>query len=149
MTRAILTLTEQVDLLYKAYPKKIAPRAAKQAIRFSLQRNTDRSFEDILAAVKAHAANFRIVKGTANWQFVPHPTTYFNGDSWDGEVQLFEAVNIECKVSHTRGVCLEYCWSHYEPKWRKCGCEHCLKKIKRYVENFDQYGQPCSRRSHG
>jgi len=133
-----LTLTQQVEQLYAAYPKKIAPRTAKAAIKRSLQRNKDKPFVQILINVKLHAANFVRVKGTSDWQYVPHPTTYFNGDSWAGEVREFKIPESFCKVSYTPGVDLEWSWRTYLPRWRKCGCDVCSRMIERW-EGYDPY----------
>lgn len=70
---------EWVDALYLAYPKHVAPEAARKKIAIAL-RVTD--FDTLMEAVTAYA------KAVETWpaderQFVPHPATWFHQRRWE------------------------------------------------------------------
>ncbi len=131
-----MTLTQQVDALYAAYPKKVAPRAAKRAIGAALKRA---SYDVILAGVERYAQQAKRWKRSKEWHpAIAYPATWFNGDRWGDEVT--EVKEEECLVFYTPGVDLEWSWKTYEPRWRKCGCDKCLDKIERWV-GYDPYAR--------
>ncbi|MCP4644495.1 MAG: hypothetical protein GY851_28890, partial [bacterium] len=72
---------ETIEAIYQAYPRDVGKRAALTAIRRACKRCEP---ADLLAATKAYAASPDVVArlGTADEQFVPHPATWFNRDSW-------------------------------------------------------------------
>jgi hypothetical protein len=64
----------QADAIYEAYPRKVAPDAAKRAIKAALKKV---GFDELLAAVTEFAAS---PKGQG--EFCPHPATWFNEGRW-------------------------------------------------------------------
>ncbi|MFH5805178.1 hypothetical protein [Alienimonas sp. DA493] len=64
--------------IYAAYPKKAGKGQALKAIKSALKRKDG---ADLLASVREFA---EAVDG-ADKQFVPYPATWFNGDRWDDD----------------------------------------------------------------
>lgn len=69
---------EEIDTIYKAYPRKKAPDRAKRAIGAALKKI---SYEKLLEAVKLFAESVKDKEA----QFIPYPATWFNGGCWDDE----------------------------------------------------------------
>jgi len=73
-----MTLEEQALALYRAYPRKVARKAAVRAIKKAL---LEEPFEVLLDAVEEYA---EARKGQDS-QFTPHPSTWFNQGRWDDD----------------------------------------------------------------
>lgn len=74
-------------LIYEAYPRRVAPVAARKAIVRVLKKKTI-GHEELLAAVKRYAKDIEqeLASGVlGSMYFVPHPTTWFNQGRWDDE----------------------------------------------------------------
>ena len=69
-------------IVFNLYPKKMGKLAALRAIRRALDKV---SFETLRAAVERFAATAEPKRGTPDWQFVPHPATWFNQGRWSDE----------------------------------------------------------------
>ena len=74
--------SEQIETIYQAYPRKVGKRTALAAIKRSLK---EVDFSTLLTATKAFAASVERRRGTIKWQYVPHPTTWFNRGGWEDE----------------------------------------------------------------
>jgi hypothetical protein len=73
-------MEEQVDLLYRAYPKRVAKGDARKAITKALQRV---EFEILLDAVDEYA---RACKSSGiEKAFIPYPATWFNQERWEDD----------------------------------------------------------------
>jgi hypothetical protein len=68
----------QAEIIYEAYPRKVARPAAIQAIRRALQA---KSFDWLLGQVERYA---EAVDGQSK-KFVPHPATWFNQARYDDD----------------------------------------------------------------
>ena len=68
----------QAEIIYDAYPRKVARPAAIQAIRRALQ---GKSFDWLLERVQKYA---ECVEGSSK-KFVPHPATWFNQARYDDD----------------------------------------------------------------
>ena len=68
----------QAEMIYEAYPRKVARPAAIQAIRRALQA---KSFDWLLGQVERYA---EAVEGQSK-KFVPHPATWFNQARYDDD----------------------------------------------------------------
>jgi hypothetical protein len=68
----------QAEIIYEAYPRKVARPAAIQAIRRALQ---GRNFDWLLWRVQKYA---ECVEGSSK-KFVPHPATWFNQARYDDD----------------------------------------------------------------
>lgn len=67
--------------IYEAYPKKVGKGAALKAIAKAL---TKIGHAELLTTVQAFANSpaVRSKRGTQDWQYVPHPATWFNQERW-------------------------------------------------------------------
>ena len=70
----------QAEIIYEAYPRKVARPAAIQAIRRALQEH---SFEWLLERVETYAS---CVEGSSK-KFIPHPATWFNQARYDDDTR--------------------------------------------------------------
>jgi hypothetical protein len=71
-----------VDAIYRAYPKRVAPRAAKKAIVAALKRLAPEKTGDwLLGRVQRYAQTCQ----GKDKQFIPFPATWFNGGQYDDE----------------------------------------------------------------
>jgi hypothetical protein len=68
----------QAEMIYQAYPRKVARPAAIQAIRRALQA---KSFDWLLERVQMYA---ECVEGSSK-KFIPHPATWFNQARYDDD----------------------------------------------------------------
>ena len=68
----------QAEMIYEAYPRKVARPAAIQAIRRALQGH---SFDWLLERVQKYA---ECVQGSSK-KFIPHPATWFNQARYDDD----------------------------------------------------------------
>ena len=68
----------QAEIIYQAYPRKVARPAAIQAIRRALQ---GRDFDWLLWRVQKYA---ECVEGSSK-KFIPHPATWFNQARYDDD----------------------------------------------------------------
>jgi hypothetical protein len=68
----------QAEIIYEAYPRKVARPAAIQAIRRALQA---KSFDWLLERVQKYA---ECVEGSSK-KFIPHPATWFNQARYDDD----------------------------------------------------------------
>lgn len=72
---------------YAAYPRKVGRRRAEAAWRSALKRATA---EDIMRGVERFAA-----LPHPDPQYVPHPTTWLNGDRWADDLNPVPAVTVD------------------------------------------------------
>lgn len=79
---------KQAEALYKAYPRKKAPRRAIAAAMRALERAP---FETILAGVKVYRKQTAHLMGTRDEKFVKYPEGWFNGDRWNDDVDASSA----------------------------------------------------------
>ena len=75
---------EEIDALYKAYPRHTAPKAARKAIEKALK---EKPFDVLLPIVQAYAAQTakRIADGKLEKEFIPHPATWFNQGRYEDD----------------------------------------------------------------
>jgi len=74
---------EQIDKIYNAYPRKIAPAKAKPAIKKALQNiKQDNPVEWLLNKTIKYA---KARSGKDN-QFTPHPATWYNGERYNDDM---------------------------------------------------------------
>lgn len=71
--------TKHIEAIYHAYPRKIGRGKALTAIRKAL---TKIEFESLLTAVQAYASNVAHKLRTDEERFIPHPSTWMNGERW-------------------------------------------------------------------
>jgi len=67
------------DDFWHVYPRKIAKNAARRAYDSALKKVTA---DEILSAVKIFSANSR----STEKQYIPHPSTWLNGERWLDDV---------------------------------------------------------------
>lgn len=67
--------SEEFDLFWEAYPKKVNKGAAQKAWRSAIKKA---GAEDIIAAVKRYG-------WPDDKQFIPHPASWLNGERWADE----------------------------------------------------------------
>lgn len=78
-------LEHRARTIYEAYPRRIAPVAARKAIVRVLEKRTI-NHKELLAAVQRYAkeVELNLASGVlASMYFVPYPATWFNRGSWD------------------------------------------------------------------
>jgi hypothetical protein len=68
----------QIEMIYEAYPRKIAKPAALRAIRKALAKH---SFEFLLSCAKRYA----ISRAGQDPNFTPHPATWFNQERFNDD----------------------------------------------------------------
>ena len=76
------TESEHIEEIYQAYPVHKGKGQARKAIKAALKKIP---FDDLLPKVQAYAESVAPKKGTDDWQYVPHPATWFNGERWADE----------------------------------------------------------------
>ena len=70
-----ITIYAQFEEFWNVYPRKVSKRAALKAFESALARS---SFDEILAG----AIRFGNDRNLPEPEFIPHPTTWLNGDRW-------------------------------------------------------------------
>lgn len=70
-----ITIYAQFEEFWNVYPRKVSKRAALKAFESALARS---SFDDVLAG----AIRFAHDPNLPEAEFIPHPTTWLNGDRW-------------------------------------------------------------------
>lgn len=73
---------EKFETFWKAYPRRIAKKNALKV--WTRLKVDDELFARIMAALE-------VAKKTRQWQdvqYVPHPTTWLNGERWNDEVKV-------------------------------------------------------------
>lgn len=87
-----VTFSEEVEIIYQLYPRKVAPQAAKKAIRNSLKissfqhlRNRTMAYADAVAKWPKH-----VRYNSKGSEMVPHPATWFNRGSYDDDPREWE-----------------------------------------------------------
>lgn len=79
-TNRIIVMNEfNFDDFWHVYPRKIAKNAARRAYDSALKKVTA---DEILSAVKIFSANSR----STEKQYIPHPSTWLNGERWLDDV---------------------------------------------------------------
>ena len=73
--------SDQFEEFWKIYPRKIGRKKAIPIFQRSLK---DTSFENIINGLNKHLVLWKDTEA----QFIPHPTTWLNGERWDDEVVL-------------------------------------------------------------
>ena len=82
-----------IEEIYQAYPKKVGKGQALKAVKAALKKIPR---AELLVKVVAYAESVADKKGTDDWQFVPHPATWFNGERWGDEIEAKpEPVNMD------------------------------------------------------
>ena len=77
---------KQAEIIYKTYPKHVAKPPALKAIVKALAKLP---FEELLAKTKAYAEHCR--RTDKEQQFIPHPSTWFNGDQFNDALPVATA----------------------------------------------------------
>jgi hypothetical protein len=72
------------DEIYKAYPRKVAPKAAKKAIAAAVRDLASR-VENPRAHLLARTQEYAKAKRGADKKFIPYPKTWFNQGRYDDE----------------------------------------------------------------
>lgn len=70
-----ITIYAQFEEFWNVYPRKVSKRAALKAFESALSRS---GFDEILAG----AIRFANDRNLPDAEFIPHPTTWLNGDRW-------------------------------------------------------------------
>ena len=70
------------EQIYHLYPKKVGKVAAMKAINAALRSI---SFNQLMECVAEFAEIAEKARRTERWQFVPHPSTWFNQGRWDDD----------------------------------------------------------------
>jgi predicted component of type VI protein secretion system len=93
----------QVDAIYQAYPRHIAPADAKRAIKVALQKV---DYATLLARVKKYAARVRqnYDQGTQTKRTTPYPATWIRAERWldDSGEWLVEPDRDEKRIQYER-----------------------------------------------
>ena len=69
---------DKIEVLYQAYPRKVAPKKAKEKIEIALR---DNDYEYLKQKVELYAKS---INGTDK-QFVPHPATWFHQERFNDD----------------------------------------------------------------
>ena len=72
------TYSEFVERLYQAYPRKVAPKKAKEKIEIALR---DNDYDYLKQKVELYAKS---INGTEK-QFIPHPATWFHQERFNDD----------------------------------------------------------------
>lgn len=75
---------EMFDAFWKAYPKKVAK--AKARMVWGKLNIDDKLFSQVMAALKLQRQSDQWAKDGG--QYIPHPTTWLNGQRWEDEIDL-------------------------------------------------------------
>ena len=75
--------TAQFDKFWGTYPRKEGKKKAEQA--FEKINPNETTFKAIMAGLKNHMGSEQWTKD--NGKFVPHPTTWLNGERWNDEIK--------------------------------------------------------------
>ena len=87
-----ITIYAQFEQFWNVYPRKVSKRAALKSFENALSRS---SFDEILAGAVKYATD----KNLPDKEFVPHPTTWLNGDRWfDGPLPERKKTREELEV---------------------------------------------------
>jgi hypothetical protein len=78
--RTAIEPSPQQVVLYKAYPRHVAPQDAYRAIEKALKV---RAFDDLLVAVQNWSR--KCAREGKEEQYIPHPATWFNAGRYDDE----------------------------------------------------------------
>ena len=73
------TLTDKFDLFWRLYPRKRGKGAARRAFEKALKRA---DFATIIGGLQAYLPHL-----PDDHQFIPHPSTWLNGERWDDEYE--------------------------------------------------------------
>ncbi len=74
----------KVQAIYDAYPKHVGKQKAFDAIAKALKKV---EFDLLLERTRAYADSVAHKRGTPEWKFVPHPSTWFNQGRWEDELE--------------------------------------------------------------
>ena len=85
------TYSEFVERLYQAYPRKVAPKKAKEKIEIALR---DNDYEYLKEKVELYAKS---INGTDK-QFVPHPATWFHQERFNDDPKEWVSDKKETKT---------------------------------------------------
>lgn len=83
------------DIFWKEYPKKINRKKAKD--KFFKICKDEENFNKIMNGLKKYKQTPQWKKD--NGEFIPHPTTWLNGERWNDEIEVKESG--ECKKCYT------------------------------------------------
>jgi hypothetical protein len=78
---------DRFDEFWAAYPRKTSKGYARKAWDKAIKKHADPAA--IIAAVPRHAAYWRAIDRKP--EFIPHPSTWLNGTSWDDELPAVTA----------------------------------------------------------
>jgi cation diffusion facilitator CzcD-associated flavoprotein CzcO len=73
-----MTLEEQFDVFWKAYPIRVGKGAARTAFAKAIRKT---SLATMLTAIEAYKAH------KPAWKDYCHPSTWLNGERWDDEFE--------------------------------------------------------------
>lgn len=73
------------DAFWRAYPRKVAKRAARKAYDRALRETTHEAIMRGLAEFNRHLPS--------ETQYIPHPTTWLNQGRWEDEYETAQGVD--------------------------------------------------------
>jgi len=71
---------EELHAIYRAYPRHLAPREAKEAIRKAIQRNGF-TVDQVMQLVEDYKQ--QLEQHPIPTKSIPYPSTWFNQERWD------------------------------------------------------------------
>jgi hypothetical protein len=71
------------DIFWKAYPRKVSPANAKRS--FAKLKVDEEMLKKMLHAIEAQKRSVWLDKDP---QYIPHPSTWLNGERWEDEVAV-------------------------------------------------------------
>lgn len=71
---------ETFEKFWKAYPRKTAKKASERAFKAAVKRG---DLEKVRAGLKAHLPYWTAVAGVSNQQYIPHASTWLNGERYN------------------------------------------------------------------
>ena len=72
---------QSFEAFWKAYPRRVGKGAARKAYEKAIKIATP---DEIMAGLIRQLAYY----ATREQQFIPHPSTWLNGERWDDEPQI-------------------------------------------------------------
>lgn len=94
----------KVERIYQCYPRKVGKAKALEAIRNALDRLTDAG--DVVDAayyLEERTKRFAELTRGADEQFIPHPSTFYNGERYDDDERQWPKIGRDNKHGTTIG----------------------------------------------
>jgi hypothetical protein len=93
------SLSQEFDLFWKAYPKKVARATAMKAFAKAFARHDGLTVAELIAGAERYA------KSITDPKFIAYPATWLNGDRWlDGEVTQSAKIVESPRVQQARSL---------------------------------------------